>query len=434
MESSGRYWISSPSSSRRVGGSLNSRCLQCFHCLASCSRRVVSVEPLVFLCVFAVFVHLTTFELYAFSSYSWDQLSDTNRSGEGCITARELNREGRRRGNRTADYVQGQVSLLNLYAGVASQIPGIASALILGPFSDRYGRKIALGIVLSGLLLQSITTYAIIEFRLSLYYFVLGSGLRSLAGGHAGLLTISRSFVTDISSRKWLTLRLGILVAVSYIAASLGLFTAGFWIGESNCNFHPISWLILIMSVVVFIYLLLFVRESLNYRQTRERQMSLSSGVKSLFVPLKIFFDRSRRVALWKLWFGLLVLAVTVLNQLGYLATVILFSLHEPLLWKPGLIGTYLAASEFIRGLSSIILLPILVSCSLSDPLIALCGVCVVCLTNVGTGFVQESWQMFIGEKRNSMLIFLLQQSISPHVPSLSLSPHPLPLPSLIYL
>ena len=403
MESSGRFWPSSISSGSGVGGTLNSRCLRCLRCLAGCGRRVVSVEPLVFLCVFSIFLQLTTFELYAFTRQGWSQLNRTRNgsrgSPEGCVTAKQLNEVGRR-GNETADFVQGQVALLNLYVGVASQIPGIASAFILGPFSDRYGRKVALGIVLGGFLLQSVVAYIIIEFRLSLYLFVLGSGLRSLAGGHAGLLTVSRSFVTDISSRKWLTLRLGILVAVSFIASSLGLFVAGFWIGETDCDFTPVSWVIIVTSVLVMVCLLLFVRESLGHRQREDRsKLSLVAGTKSLLVPLKIFCDRSRGVPLWKLWFSLAVLAVTVLNQLGYLATVILFSLHQPLQWKPGLIGTYLAASEFIRGLSSIILLPILVSCSLSDPLIALVGVCIVCLTNVGTGFVQQSWQMFIGEK-----------------------------------
>ena len=397
MEDSGRFWPSSISSGSGISGFLNTRSIRCFHCLQTCSKRIVSVEPLVFLCVFTIFVHLTTFELYAFSRYSLPQLSNGSRNAEGCVSVQELNENGRR-GNNTANFVQGQVSLLNLYVGVASQIPGIVSALILGPLSDRYGRKVALGVVLIGLFFQSVATYCIIEFNLSLYFFVLGSGLKSLAGGQAGLLTVSRSFVSDISSRKWLTLRLGILVAVSYIASSLGLFTAGLWIGESNCDFHPISLLILVLSVVVVIYLLLFVRESLSHRQTGERQTSLASGAKSLLTPLKIFFYRSRGVPLWKLWFALLVLAVTVLNQLGFLATVILFSLHEPLEWKPGLIGTYLAASEFIRGLSSILLLPILVCCSLSDPLIALVGVCIVCITNIGTGFVKESWQMFIGE------------------------------------
>lgn len=398
MESSSRYWSSAISSrSGSVSSNLNFSCLRCLRCLIVCGKRVVSVEPLVFLSVFTVFLQLATFELYAFNREGWGQLNHDN----SCITSHLLNHEGRH-GNQTANIVQEKVSLLNLYYGVARYIPGIVAALILGPFSDKYGRKVALGIIMLGFLLQSVVSYTIIELKLNLYYFVLGSGLLALSGGQAGLLTVSQSFVTDISSRKLLTLRLGILVAVSYIGSSLGLFVAGFWIGMSHCNFHPISWLILVVSVVVVLYLLVFVRESLNYHQ-REQQRHrsfLSGAVKSLLVPLKIFFFRSRGVPLWKLWFSLTVFGITVLNQLGYLATVILFSLHEPLEWSPELIGTFLAATEFIRGLSSIIFLPILLSCKLTDPIIALIGVCTVGLTNVGMGFVKGSWQMFLGEKK----------------------------------
>ena len=394
MEYSSSNCASSTISDQRgIGGFVNSRCLRCLRCCVSCNR-IVSVEPVAFLYVFAAYAYISTFELYAFNVKGWKELGGYNGT---CATTGQLNADGAR-GTKTANYVQSEVAVLNLYVGVASQIPGILSALLLGPFSDRYGRRIAMGVVTFGLVLQSLLANVIIEFQLDLHYFVLSSALRTLFGGLAGLLTTSYSYIADISPRKWLTLRLGILEAVTFIASSLGLVVSGLWIQVSNCHFIPVTWLILAAAAALALYLIIFVRESLNRQQTLQRRLLLTTGPKSLLVGFKIFLDRSRGVSLWKLWFCLATMCITILNQMGTLTTVTLFALHEPLEWRPGLIGGYLATSEFIRGLSVIILLPIMVTCSLQDPLIALIGVCFAFGTNIGIGFVNQTWQMFLGE------------------------------------
>ena len=357
------------------------------------------MEPVAFLYVFTAYLYMSTFELYAFNVKGKEELQEniSVANNKTCVTVRELNTYGAH-GNKTANIVQSDVAILNLFVGVASQIPGIVSALLLGPFSDKYGRKIAMGVVVVGVVLQSLLANAIVEFNLDLHYFVLSSGLRTLTGGLAGLLTTFYSYIVDISSREWLTLRIGILDAVTFLASSLGLGTSGLWIQASNCNFIPITWLMLATAVAVVLYLIFFVRESLNRQQTRERRLLLSTGPKSFLVGFKIFFNRSRGISIWKLWFCLIVMCITVLNQLGTLTTVILFALHQPLEWRAGLIGAYLAASELIHGLSLIILLPIMVTCSLPDPWIALIGVCIACVSNVGMGFVTQTWHMFLGK------------------------------------
>ena len=368
--------------------------MRCVRCCAGC-RRIVSVEPVAFLYVFTTYLYISTFELYAFTRKGRDELNAADRTS--CVTSQQLNSHGRH-GNKSADAVQKEVAVLNLYVGVASQIPSIVAALVLGPFSDRYGRRIAVGIVAVGLVLQSILAYVIIDLPLNLHFFVLSSGLRALGGGLAGLLTTSYSYIADISSKKWLTLRLGILEAVTFIASSLGLAVSGAWIQLSNCTFSPVSWLMLATSIALVVYLVFFLHEPLNARQTVQRRLQLVGGPKSLLVGLKIFFDRSRGVALWRLWFCLAVLCITILNQIGTLTTVTLFALHEPLNWKPGPIGAYLAASEFVRGLCLVLVLPVMVGCSLPDPLIALLGVITTCATYVGMGFVQQSWHLFLGK------------------------------------
>lgn len=395
METSSRFSQgNSISSYQGVSGFINSRCLRLLRC-CSAFNRVISVEPVVFLYVFTAYLYVCMFEFYAFNWNGWEELKENQSiSNQSCVTVRELNAYGKH-GNKTADRVQSNVAILNLFVGGASQIPGIISALILGPFSDKYGRRRAMGVVIVGLVLQSVLAHVIIHFNLPLYYFVLSSGLRTLTGGLAGLLTTSYSYIADISSKKWLTLRLGILEAVSFIASSLSLGVAGMLIQISDCHFLPVSWLMLAASVALILYLIIFVRESLNRQQTIQRQRLLKMGPKSLFIGFKIFCARDN--PLWKLWFCLATLCITVINQIGTITIITLFLLHEPLQWKPGLIGGYLAAGELIHGLSLIIILPIMVGCSVRDPLIALCGVSIACVTNVGMGFVSRTWQMFLG-------------------------------------
>ena len=143
---------SSISRHQGVSGELNSKCLWMIRC-CTCCRRIISVEPVAFLYVFTTYMYLATFELYAFTTKAVDELNTT--INESCITSRLLNTYGSD-GNKSTNVVQSEVAVLNLYVGIASQIPGIISALVLGPFSDRYGRKIAMGIVVMGLAFQSI--------------------------------------------------------------------------------------------------------------------------------------------------------------------------------------------------------------------------------------------------------------------------------------
>jgi PCFT/HCP family folate transporter-like MFS transporter 1/3 len=217
--------------------------------------------PAVFLYVFSVYLYVNTFELYAFNRIGWKDLRDvTNNSNDSarvCVTARELNTRGRY-GNSTTNRVQSDVALLNLFVGVANQIPGILSAIVLGHFSDKYGRKAAMGVVTVGLVLQSLLANLIFEFSLDLKYFILSSGLRALTGGLAGLLTTSYSYIADISSKKWLTLQLGILEAVTFIASSLGIAISCTWIQLTNCQFTPVSWLMLASSVALILYVVFF--------------------------------------------------------------------------------------------------------------------------------------------------------------------------------
>ena len=390
-------WSIAPSiiSSSDNSGCLNSECLMFLRCCGKITS-LITVEPVVFFYVFSAYLYVAMLELYAFNRYGKKELEKSSYTVNACVTVRMLDRYGPVMNNDTGDEVQGSVALLNLYVGVSGQLPSIFAALILGPLSDKYGRKPAMGLVMVGILLQAIVASIILWFRLSLYYFSLSSALRSVTGGLAGILAISYSYIVDISPKKWLTLRLGILEAVTFIAASLGFGVVGGWIQLNSCLFKPITWLLSATAGILVLYFIFFFKESTNQRQTARRRQMLSTGPRSLLAGFQLFTSRGN--PRWKLWFCAFVLCITVINQVGTLTVITLFLLHTPLEWNPALIGSYLSLGELIHGLSLIIILPIMVACSLRDPHIVLLGVVIAGATNVGMGFITSTWQMFLGE------------------------------------
>ena len=368
-------------------------------CLRFWKAKIITVEPVLFLYVFASYLYLIIFELYTFNWYGRKELEEVHpRNGpyNFCLSTGYLDDNGRH--NRTGDVAEAKTAFTNLIVGVCGQLPSIFAALIIGPLSDKFGRKPAMLFVLIGASLQSIVAIVIVNYKINLYYFALGSSLKSITGGLAGLLTLTYSYVADISSRKWLTIRLGILEAMAFLGGMLSFGIGAAWIQLSGCNFKPVTWLQLASIATLVPLLAIFVPESADKRERERRVSTLSTiGPKSLLRGLYIFIDR--RYSRWKLWFALLTMTIVIINSGGASVIMALFLLHEPLEWEPYLIGLYFSATELVHGMALLILLPIMVALvKMPDVMIALMGVSLACVMSICMGFVRETWQMFVGE------------------------------------
>lgn len=360
-----------------------------------CRRaKIVTVEPVLFLYMFGLYLYLSSGEQYLFNRYGRAKfISLLNYTGpwNWCMSYDKLDNITEGLGNK----VEEETSNLNLITGVTGQFPSIFAALLYGPLSDRIGRKPIMLVIAAVSCITASLALVIVYFNLNLNWLILVSAVNALGGSFPGMITAVYSYIADVGSNKWLTLRLGILESMIFISGTLALSLVGVWLSSSNCWFEPPLWLFLGSNIAILIYVILLLPESLTPAERRERMKHHQSGFAMLIRGVKIFFIK--QYSRWRLWVSLFVMAMVYLVAIGASNVSTLFLLNKPLQWTPKLIGLFQSLSELVNGLALWLLLPILVAIRLPDALIILIGGILAVVMFIAQGLVEHTWEMFVG-------------------------------------
>eukprot|EP00731_Ephydatia_muelleri_P023188 Em0015g771a len=373
------------------------------------NAKLVTVEPVVFLYMFATYLLVFVMPLYVINRYQTESLVAALKKNLSvnntvlctslaypknqsfvCISNQDLANCSNSSGS-DGSVVERSTTLI-LLANVAGQLPSVFVALISGPMSDRVGRKpLMVALSLAGVLSAGVVL-AIMYLDLSVYYFVLCYFINSLGGGSTGLFF---SYLADISSPRWITYRIGFAEGMLVLSIALCTAAGGAWIGSSNCYYPYIAWLMLASYLAVLLYVLVFLPESLA-REERQRRHAIAghrSGLRSVFRGLEIVFmpGHSR----WRISTHLYTLGIIYLIATGLSSVNTLYFTHSPLQWGSELIGLYNATFFLTHGAALIFLLPILVTFKLHDSIISLVGMTFSALMAILNIFVQRKWQMF---------------------------------------
>lgn len=296
--------------------------------------------------------------------------------------------------NATFERLQREANIFNMYSEIISLTCGSITALIYGPLSDTIGRKPILLIVFIGLLLASLMQISVILFEINLYYNLLSVALYGLGGGFATMSGVTFAAVTDITPKKWRTIRMGAVescVALGFIAS----FLIGFnWFQSDNCNFLPPAILMVALSIISLLYLILF-PEPLGKDQSSD-----SSGFKKLANGAKLFFvpSYSGYSNWWRVWFITLVICLTALCEVGGDEIMSYFLYNKPLEWSYRWIGYFGAFTNAIDAVTLLVILPILLKLGLSQYIILLLGVILPSLSNAAIANVKKTWEMIVGK------------------------------------
>ena len=362
--------------------------------------KVVTVEPVLFLYMFGTYMSFSMIEQYYLKRFGVQKLHNTsfpfpNGSESFCINSSQLDKYG---GNGTSDDVQASASHLLLYGQVPNQLLSIITALMFGPLSDRYGRRPLMVVIGIGVTLNGLMTLGIVHYNLNIYLFIATNVITGFTGGFASVLTLCFAYIADVSSLKWRTLRIGIVEAMIFGGGALGEGISGLWLNELNCFFEPIFWLYTAVNALIIVYVILFLPEPLTRRERLENAKNRPRGYKAVLQGFKIFFCSPWQIRLL-LWFALIAMSIIVMNMIGSQEITIFFlSAPHPLEWEPKTIGLYQATTQASHMIGLLVVLPILVALNLPDALIGLIGLVFNCGMNIFTGFVRQSWQMFVSK------------------------------------
>ena len=368
--------------------------------LVACrASKVVTVEPIVFLFMFNTYLFLFAQQQYYFWRFSKEKLENTtfpglNRSSF-CISTNDLNKYTE--SNETADQVQASAGLLLTVSTLPGLFVSVIVALCLGPISDKFGRKLVFFSISIGILLQGVLAFVIIWFELNMYMFIFSSTISSFFGGFASCLLGSFAYIADISSGRWRSIRIAVVEAMIFLGGALSQGTAGIWLNRMQCSFWPLIIIYIAFGGLLFLYTLVFLPEATSKLYREQNSTRRPQGIRALGRGLKIFFCPTE-YSTWKLWVGMLILAIMVTNFSGSQEITAFFVKAKPLNWGVELTGYYDVLAQVTHGTVLIFVLPVLIVLSVPDSAIALIGLIFSSAMNAFTGLVTTTWEMFFSK------------------------------------
>ncbi|XP_065890710.1 proton-coupled folate transporter-like isoform X2 [Dysidea avara] len=361
-------------------------------CVLQCwSAKIVTVEPLFFIYAFGVAFFIPMFQQYLYQRYGRARILNVTTSEEYfCLNETYLDHVA---GNGTNDAVEGDSTRLVFYVTITDIVTSVTAGLVIGPLTDRYGRKMALLLASFSSLLGTVVIICTVYLSLDLRYFILTSFVSASLGGYLVMSMATLAYIADVSTKETRTLRIGVLQAVQNVAQTLAFVISGVWLQETQCDFRPLVWVIVVCYSLSIFYTIFMFPESLSYRQRINRTAEKTKGLSAIWNGLQLFFRPKLVTA--KLWVGLLALCIAQVNLNGALLIGTYFFIHKPLHWHPDQIGYFGSYNSILHGAMLTIGLPVAVVLGLSDLLLCIAALLISSGAYTLIGFVTTSWQMY---------------------------------------
>ncbi|XP_053677067.1 proton-coupled folate transporter-like [Anopheles nili] len=278
-----------------------------------------------------------------------------------------------------------------------SVLPALC-ALLMGPWSDKYGRKPAMIVPSVGF----ITTYVMIgilsllskRFLVDPWCYVVAHIPAAILGGPTVLMAAIFSYLTDTTEESNRTVRMGILQACTMLGAFVGLLSSSFILQWTNV---PTMFFLSAAAVAISCGFLYYCLEdsikpdaSMVHRQVRE-----IFRFDHLLDLLRTFFKKRSSYDRGIVWLTIAIGVVTVLGTGGgtvfflYTRRRFGWTIQEFTIWQAVELLSIVAGNVIgISVLKSLLKLP--------DIWLALLSVVNYSLDALIKGLAQQGWQLFL--------------------------------------
>ena len=299
--------------------------------------------------------------------------------------------------------IQKRANNLAMYLEVIGLCGSGVMALFYGSLSDIIGRKPILTLTLVGMTIMCAIQFAVIEFDLNNYsiYLIVAAGINGFLGGTATMLGVSFAFVSDVTSKKWRTLRLGTTESSIGFGKAASYTIVYYWINSNGCDFKGPAYTLIGIVPLTFLYLILL-PESLPPKERRQN----GGGFKKIANGIKVFIDPNRTSLSkwWRIWDCVAIIAIECLCVIGVYQVINYFLHNEPLEWSYELIGIYGVVTALSTVVSLVIVLPLMIALPIPrqymNPSFILFASVIAIVTNIMMATVKhgQDWEMFLGK------------------------------------
>lgn len=369
-----------------------------YACTALWRSKFITVEPAILLFFFARYLYLPLYEQYYYVSYGSQILQNTSfpfPNGTFCLNSSQVDRYA---GNGSYKWVETQSNNLVFYGQIATRIPQIIISIILGPLSDQIGRKPIIIFASVGTTIQGILSIVIVKFQWNPYYFILTNFIAGMMGNFTAILSSSLAYLSDVSSKKWRGLRLGILETVYSIGGGLGFLSTGYWLQLNTCNFIPPLCFYTALNFAIIVYIAFCIPESLSRSERKELAAKNPKGLRSMLKGIRIFLGCVPRYSAWRLWAASLINNLMALNVAGAVLIAVYFLKCPPFDLSAQMIGLYQGIQAVSRALTNAVLMSVFSALEVPEAALALIALLFHSGCDLLTGFSANVYQVYIGQ------------------------------------
>ncbi|XP_071081264.1 lysosomal proton-coupled steroid conjugate and bile acid symporter SLC46A3-like [Haliotis cracherodii] len=320
--------------------------------------------------------------LEVFGNYSGDSVSPanvtcySNKTSEGYILQ---------------EMAQKATTSQQMYFSLVNTAAALVGSLVLGSYSDYFGRKVVFILPAIGDMVRSAMLTAIIHWELDLNWYYIGEFLCGLGSTNSGILLASYAYAADNTPpRKSRTLAIAVIDTTSSIAYAGTSAATGYFIQDMG-YFYPSLVSALIMWVLILV-VVFFIRESKHsLKKTNKSKVNLTQGIRNV-VGLYLFDNTCRVRSLF--WLGLMCYFFSQISANAVININTLFMMNLPFCWTPERIGYFTMASTMAKQLLGVPLIKLLHYC-IGDEVIGVFSAFTFIVADLLHGLATTDWMMY---------------------------------------